>query len=389
MTTLRVEPIEEPGVTRAPTMSVARWIPLAWILLFFASSFRFTGHRDVNTAVTGVASLENAIELAIYGVFGALAGLRLLLRTPRFRPTGVFLLGAFSLLALASAMWSLIPLFTIVRAVQLVVLTLLVAVSAGLWSEGLRSFDRDWRRIWTVFLFLVLLFSVAGFIWPNWQSGRFAWPYLHTGTTSEYLAVASLVAMSMRFERGWGLRGWAMRLIPIYLAGSLVAPGLDDHPQRPLRFPGRSRGTRRHGVAPPVRRPTPRRRRSCHARHRCVRVVLGAPARIRDAKPERGPVLHVHRADRVVGLRPRRDPAVAAPRLRLRRRSRPPHRSLLLGGHRTQPVDRGRAERRLHRRRRADRAPAVGSRPLRCFCSALRPARRATWGSASSRRRSS
>jgi exopolysaccharide production protein ExoQ len=224
MTSLRipVEPIEAPTVARPRTISVAPWVPLAWVLLFFASSFRFTGHRDVNAAASGVASLENAIELAIYAVFGVLAGFRLLLRTPRFRPTGVFLLGAFGLLALASAMWSLIPLFTVVRAAQLVVLTLLAAVSAGLWSEGRRSFDRDWRRIWTVFLFFVFLFSVAGVIWPNWQNGRFSWPYLHTGTTSEYLAVASLVALSMLFERGWGLRRWAMRLIPIYLAGSLT-----------------------------------------------------------------------------------------------------------------------------------------------------------------------
>jgi O-antigen ligase len=224
MTTLRipVEPIEAPGLVRARRVSVAPWIPLAWILFFFASSFRFTGHRDVHSAASGVASLENAIELAIYGVFGVLAGLRLLLRTPRFRPTGVFLLGAFSLLALASVMWSLIPLFTVVRAVQLVVLTLLVAVSAGLWSEGRRSFDRDWRRIWTVFLFLVFLFSVAGFIWPNWQAGRFSWPYLHTGTTSEYLAVASLVALSMRLERGWGLRRSTTRLMAVYFAGSLT-----------------------------------------------------------------------------------------------------------------------------------------------------------------------
>lgn len=200
----------------------ARWIPWAWIVLLFVSSFRFTGRRSVEAAVSGSASIENAIEVAAYALFGTLALIRLVYRTPRFRTFGVAVFGAFALLSVASVMWSLTPLFTLIRSSQLVVLAILVAVSAGVWTQGERSFGRDWSRIWLTYLAIAGVMSVAAFIWPNWQSGRWAWPGLHTGTTSEYIAIGAMAMLSMRLEHGWELSRRFRRLVPLLFVVSLV-----------------------------------------------------------------------------------------------------------------------------------------------------------------------
>lgn len=200
----------------------ARWVPIAWIVLLFVSSFRFSGRRSVEAAVSGSASIENAVELAAYGFFGALALIRLVYRTPRFRVFGVAVFASFALLSVASVMWSLIPLFTLIRSSQLVVLAVLIAVSAGVWSEGERSMERDWTRIWLTYLAVAGVATVAAFLWPNWQSGRWSWPGLHTGTTSEYIAIGAMAMLSMMVERGWEVPRKLRRVLPLFFVVALV-----------------------------------------------------------------------------------------------------------------------------------------------------------------------
>ena len=221
LTDLKSAP-EPPAGEPTPRGSRARWIPIAWIVLLFVSSFRFSGRRSVEAAVSGSASLENAVELAAYGFFGALALIRLVYRTPRFRVFGVAAFAAFAFLSVASVMWSLIPLFTLIRSSQLVVLAVLIAVSAGVWSQGERSMDRDWTRIWLTYLAVSGVASVAAFVWPNWQSGRWSWPGLHTGTTSEYIAIGAMAMLSMLVERGWELSRKFRRFLPLLFVTSLV-----------------------------------------------------------------------------------------------------------------------------------------------------------------------
>ena len=206
----------------AEERNAARWVPIAWIVFLFVSSFRFSGRRSVEAAVSGSASLENAVELAAYGFFGALALIRLVYRTPRFRAFGVAVFAAFALLSVASVMWSLIPLFTLIRSSQLVVLAVLIAVSAGVWSQGERSMERDWTRIWLTYLGVAGVATVAAFVWPNWQSGRWSWPGLHTGTTSEYIAIGAMAMLSMQVERGWELSRRFRRFLPWLFVLALV-----------------------------------------------------------------------------------------------------------------------------------------------------------------------
>jgi len=208
-----------------PTRRVAPWLPAAWVALFFISSFRFTGSRSVEAAVSGSASAENGMELAVFGAIGVVSALRLLFGIPKFRPAGIALLSLYSLLALASTTWSVITLFSLVRASQFVALSLFVAASASMWSSGQRSLESDWRRIWGTYLLIVVAASAAGFIWPNWQGpggARYSWPGIHTGTTGEYLALGAMVALSMLFEGGWNLRRRTRRLLPIFLIGAVV-----------------------------------------------------------------------------------------------------------------------------------------------------------------------
>lgn len=203
--------------------SKARWVPIAWIVFLFISSFRFSGPRSVQAAVSGVASPENMAELAAYGVIGALAVIRLAFRTPRFHPVGVGLFASFAILAVASVLWSLTPLFTLTRAGQLLVVAALIAVSAGLWSDGSRSLERDWRQIWFSFLAISALFSLAALLWPNWHGARWSWPGLHTGTTSEYVALSAMVLLSMSVEQGWNPPRQLRRVLPLLF---VVAIGL-------------------------------------------------------------------------------------------------------------------------------------------------------------------
>ncbi|HSJ28845.1 MAG TPA: O-antigen ligase family protein [Acidimicrobiia bacterium] len=216
--TRSTEVADDSGASR----SVAPWIPVAWVVLLFVSSFRFTGQRSVNAAVSGSASIENAIELAVYAGIGFLAAVRLLWRTPRFAPFGVGAFFAFSLLSVASVLWSVIPLFTLIRSMQLVALAMLIAVTAGLWNEGVRQRDHDWTRVWLWYLGVAGVASIAAFLWPNWQKDRWSWPGLHTGTTAEYIAIAAMVLLSMWVEVGWRISPRFRRFVPFLFLVALT-----------------------------------------------------------------------------------------------------------------------------------------------------------------------
>src|SRR5262245_34078261 len=80
-------------------LALAPWLPSAWILLMSCSELKVT-HRRVSEAAAGIPSIDNLIEMAIFGTI-AVASLITLSRMRRRtrRSMGVPLLLAFGVLA--------------------------------------------------------------------------------------------------------------------------------------------------------------------------------------------------------------------------------------------------------------------------------------------------
>lgn len=199
------------------------WIPWAWTALFFASAFRFTGSRDPLLAAQGVASPENLVELAVYGLVAAAAAVAWIRSGPRhWRSIGLRMMATYGLLAVGSTLWSRVALFSFVRGAQVVVIAVLTAVTMHVWKTGLRGFQADWRRIWLTVFSVIVILGVTGLTWPNWQKGRFAWQGMHTGAVAEFLAVAGILAVSMLFQAGWGVGKPALRWVRLSLGFVVV-----------------------------------------------------------------------------------------------------------------------------------------------------------------------
>lgn len=194
------------------------WMPLAWIVLFFVSAFRFTGSRDPLLAAEGVASPENLIELAVYGLVAVAAVMVWTRSGPRhWRSIGLRMLATYGLLAIGSTMWSRVALFSFVRGAQVLVIAVFAAVTMHVWKTGTRDFQADFRRIWLAVFATIVGLGVSGLIWPNWQTGRFAWQGMHTGAVAGFLAVAGIIAGSVLFQEGWGVRRLARRVTGVAL----------------------------------------------------------------------------------------------------------------------------------------------------------------------------
>jgi O-antigen ligase len=217
------------GLVRAP------WLPLAWLLLFFVSELKWT-KRSATEAAQGVPSLDNLIELGCFLAIGA-AALATVLRLGRRRrrSMGVRLLLCFGSLALCSALWSRIPLFSAVRAAQILAIGLLALASRELWLRGRRDLETDWRLIWAGFTAVVLALAASAWIRPSPEFETFAWQGMHRGTAGHYLALLVIVMFcAATHARGAGSRTWvrvvllavAILFLLLNVTRSSIAAGL-------------------------------------------------------------------------------------------------------------------------------------------------------------------
>lgn len=197
------------------------WLPLAWVAVLFASNVKFSA-RDTREALQGVLSVSNLLEVGIYVLIGSACAstwIRFKMRPPG--SWGLRLLFIFGALAVYSTVWSTVPIFSLVRGSQIVVIAMLSFVSYGVWSRGIRSGARDWRRIWLATISVALGFSILGILSGGVGGGvrgRFIWPGNAAVETGEFLAVMVVVVMSMLLDKGWGLRGRTRHLLVFALA---------------------------------------------------------------------------------------------------------------------------------------------------------------------------
>lgn len=191
------------------------WPVVAWVMIVFVSTFRLSGHRDPALAASGVASPEQLVELGVYTAVGVLGATEWLKSRRRVSSLGLLLFITFGVLAVASVVWSVVPLFSLVRGSQVVVLGILAYVTARRWlAQPIVGFV-EWRRIWGGLVVGVAGVSAIALIWSDWPGGRFAWVGVHPGTTAEYLALAALVALSMILGPDWGLTRKVARVMPL------------------------------------------------------------------------------------------------------------------------------------------------------------------------------
>jgi hypothetical protein len=176
------------------------WVPLAWVALFLVTDLNFINLRPLEVTA-GTLSIQHVIELLTYGIVAALVVRSrgaILSQYPRPVPKGLLL--AWPVLAVASALWSLIPLYTLVRALQLLVPVSLALLLTRVWLSDPDAGARIWAGTLRLFVQAVTILAVVGLLFPSLGSelagGRFTWPGTHPGTAATYLGCAFVILVA-------------------------------------------------------------------------------------------------------------------------------------------------------------------------------------------------
>jgi hypothetical protein len=171
-----------------------RWIPYAWIALILSASFRFTFSDTLDPSTS--ATTENKVQILVYLAVALLVlhSRRLLVEHDRRRIRKGPLL-AWPMLAVASALWSLVPLFTLVRSLQLLVPVGLVVVMARIWIASPETAVELWRKTLRLFVQAVTILELWGFAAGGWQD-RYTWPGFHPITAATFLSIAILILLA-------------------------------------------------------------------------------------------------------------------------------------------------------------------------------------------------
>ncbi len=179
----------------AGTISV-RWVPAAWVALVFTASHHFFDLlRTPLAAAYGSASPENIVQVAVFAVVGGMV-LRSRRTLVQLAPSKIPKLPVllFPAVALASVVWSPIPLFTLIRASELLVITGLSLLTVRVWQRFPSLGESIWRDTLSLFVQLTTALVVVGFI-VGWRGLRFQWPGIEPGLASTWAAAALLILL--------------------------------------------------------------------------------------------------------------------------------------------------------------------------------------------------
>jgi O-antigen ligase len=193
-----------------------RWVPLAWCLLLFVSNVKTRlEFRDASAVVQGNVSSNNKIELLGY-VLVALAVFAVSFhRRLTLSASGGWPLLAWPLLGLVSTVWSPIPLFTFVRATQLLVIIALALLCLRLahdFPELGHTIVVDSLRLFVIVTALLSLWGLVNR--TEWADNRFMWP---TGQHPIVVGIVVAAALLIVLVGGYSLTGF-----PWPVATSLV-----------------------------------------------------------------------------------------------------------------------------------------------------------------------
>ncbi|HSL74330.1 MAG TPA: O-antigen ligase family protein [Ilumatobacteraceae bacterium] len=185
---------------------------LAPLVLIVATEFKIR-RRSIDDLLTGSIDPMIAFELATYALIGIWALWRILPDPPRLTTLTVIMWG-YMLTTAVSAIYSEFPMLALARAVQLIVIGVVIQLLAG--EAGLTTFSRLLHG-WIVLLsgsILVGLAYVAPTTGP--QEGRFTWLSVHS------VSAGSMLALSVPVLFGLMLSATRRRLPwPAWAYGSL------------------------------------------------------------------------------------------------------------------------------------------------------------------------
>jgi len=176
------------------------WMPFAWVALFVVTDLNFINLRPLEVTA-GTLSIQHVIELLTYAIVAALVVRSrgaILSLFPRPVPKGLLL--AWPALAVASSLWSLVPLYTLVRSLQLLVPVALALLLTRVWLSDPDAGERIWAGTLRLFVQAVTILAVVGLLIPSVGSelagGRFTWPGAHPGTAATYLGCAFVILVA-------------------------------------------------------------------------------------------------------------------------------------------------------------------------------------------------
>lgn len=159
-----------------------RWLAFAWAYVLIRPIGHFTAGRTQLTAVAGVPSWENVVDLGTHAAIGALALWSL--RSNHFRLRPPWLILVLPALALASAAWSLAPRVTLGFSFELVVICLLAMLTVAINRVDPDLARSIMGRTLRIVVALVAILCLVGLLFPPSSAttpgdARFHWPGEH------------------------------------------------------------------------------------------------------------------------------------------------------------------------------------------------------------------
>jgi O-antigen ligase/polysaccharide polymerase Wzy-like membrane protein len=171
------------------------WIPYAWIVLCLTPDLKFASRNPLDTSISSTAP-ETYVQLLAYLL---VAGLIILSRRgATAEDRGRLRLGTlliWPLIALLSTAWSVVPLFTFVRASQLLVPIGLAFLMTRIWLSSPERGAAIWRDTLRIFVRVVTVLALIGFAAGFWKQ-RFTWPGAHPIVASLYMGLALLLLIA-------------------------------------------------------------------------------------------------------------------------------------------------------------------------------------------------
>jgi O-Antigen ligase len=113
---------------------------------------------------------------------------------PRQLRTGPLL--AWPVLALVSTGWSLVPLFTFIRALQLLVPIGLALLMVRIWLTAPEAARAIWKDTLRLFVQVVTILIFIGLATGFWREARFTWPGAHPGVAAMYVGAAFVILLA-------------------------------------------------------------------------------------------------------------------------------------------------------------------------------------------------
>jgi hypothetical protein len=182
-------------LTRIDVVTTFRWVPYAWVTLMVTPSFNFAWEWHGIDPSPSNLSPENIVQLFAYaGVAGmVLLSRRMLLDDhPVHLRKGPLIL--WPLMALASTVWSIVPLFSFVRAMQLLIIIGLALLMVRIWLASPQMATALWGQTFRLFIRVVTVLILIGLA-VGWEE-RFTWPGAHPGVAAIFTGVGFVILVA-------------------------------------------------------------------------------------------------------------------------------------------------------------------------------------------------